>query len=460
MLKTNNLLIIFFLLLLITVNSYGQNFFGKVLDRNSKKPLEKVSVYLTENKIIGTATNKVGEFSLHYRFSFKKKDSITFSIIGYKTHKVSIASLKEKINTIFLTRSTKTLEEISIITKKKQSRLSYKKVGSLKSGNSSFTSKLLDDKLYISGGDKTLIEDSFKKAVDRAGEGVMFLTEEAISKEWSPSLNYKSYSDALFIFSLDSNTLKKTTIKLDNRAYHQMNFHKDNLYILGGKKLTNSSSKEYLLNTIEVLNINTKKLQIDKVNPHKAVNFSSFVYKDHIIVMGGSIKIRKNGKKVFTDKIHLFNLKNGIWHEIGKMPNPRETSGVLIEDKVYFIGGFNNKPSSYIESWDLTNTKWKLEGKLFSGIERPALTYHDNNIYIFENGKLLIYNTQKSSLKEYVINLHLKRANIHFYKNSLFIIGGFREKEYSTEPSSGIYKVDISEFSKTKINRFKKLIQN
>lgn len=38
----------------------------------------------------------------------------------------------------------------------------------------------------------------------------------------------------------------------------------------------------------------------------------------------------------------------------------------------------------------------------------------------------------------------------------MYIIGGYREKQYTKEPSSVIYKVDVSEFNKTKVNRSKK----
>nr|WP_255513278.1 kelch repeat-containing protein [Lutibacter sp. Hel_I_33_5] len=196
---------------------------------------------------------------------------------------------------------------------------------------------------------------------------------------------------------------------------------------------------------------------MDKTNPHQAVNFNSFVYKNHLIIVGGSVKINKKGKKVFTDKIHLFNLQSGAWHEIGKMPNPRETSGILADDKIFLVGGYKNKPVSFIESWDLTNNEWKLEGDLFTAFKKPAITSHKKNIYIYDYGKLLIYNTLEKSLKEYKIGLHLKEANIHFYKNSLYIIGGYIVKHYGTEPATGVYKIKLTEFAKTKVNRFKKL---
>ena len=49
MLKINNFLLVLFSIT-ISVHFYGQRITGKILDKSSKKPLEKVSVYITNNK--------------------------------------------------------------------------------------------------------------------------------------------------------------------------------------------------------------------------------------------------------------------------------------------------------------------------------------------------------------------------------------------------------------------------
>ncbi|SEB38181.1 Kelch motif-containing protein [Tenacibaculum sp. MAR_2009_124] len=445
------------LLIITAVNCYGQKISGRVLDIETKMPLEKVNIYSTTNETIGVATNKNGKFTLKHTFT--KTDSISISLVGYKKYTLPISILKNNSKPIFLVKQIDQLEEVSINTKKKRDRLKFEEIGNLNSGIFSFASKILDNKIFIAGGDETLREDNYSKAVDRASmSGNFSISPKSISRYQEPSLNYKSYNDNLYVYTIDNKTLKKFAIKLEKRAYHEMNFHNDFLYIFGGKKVSNFNGKEYLLNTIEVLDIKTQKAIIDQVNPHKAVNFSSFVYKDHLIVIGGSKKVKKSGKKIFEDKIHLLNFSTGIWHEIGTMPNPRETSAVLINDTVYLIGGFHNNPSNLIESWNLTNNKWKIEGKLFSDIEKPALTYDDESIYIFDNRKIIRYNIKEKILKEYAINLSLKSARIHYYNNALYILGGYRNKKYSKEPSSEIYKVNISDFDNTATYRSKKII--
>jgi len=173
--------------------------------------------------------------------------------------------------------------------------------------------------------------------------------------------------------------------------------------------------------------------------------------------MGGSVKLKKNGEKIYSDKIHIYNITSGYWYELSKMTKPKEVNGVIINNKIYLVGGFNKIPLKEIESYNLTTGKWKDEGDLFYGIENPALTNHGNTIYIFNDGKILTYNIKTKILNEYEINLNIKNSQIYYYKNNLFIVGGSIEDDYSKLPSSGIYSINLNEFNKTKINNSKKI---
>lgn len=439
-------------ILIFSFESYGQRISGKVLDHKTKIPIENVSIYLTNNPSIGTPTNKKGEFRLQYKFN--NNDSITFSIIGYQTKKLSFTYFNKKNNIVLLEKSNNVLEEVSLKKKKKQARIKFQKIATLKSRAFSLASEIVGNKIYIYGGDETFIEDRYAKAEDKAGPAASLIQ---IMLLMDISISQKRYNKQLFVYDLDNNTYSESKVKLDEVAYHQMNNYNNSLYILGGKKTTSFNTTEYLNNEIQIVDLKNNLVKKDKANPHQAVNFNSFVYKDHLVVLGGSTKVINKHKKVYQGKIHLFNFKSGEWHEIGNMPNPRETSGVLINDEIYLIGGYNDKPSSLIESWNLTNTKWKTEGNLFSGMEDPALTAFKEYIYIYDDGIFIIYNTLEKTLREYRINLTLKSANLHYYNNALYLIGGYRNNQFDKVPSSEIIKIDISEFHKTKINRFKKL---
>ncbi|RMZ50290.1 hypothetical protein EB822_09060 [Flavobacteriaceae bacterium PRS1] len=97
------------------------------------------------------------------------------------------------------------------------------------------------------------------------------------------------------------------------------------------------------------------------------------------------------------------------------------------------------------------------EGELFSGIKTPALATHDNVIYIFDDGKIYTYNTKTKELDEYLIDLFFKSSSLFYYNDKLYLLGGFKENEFSKTPSSNLYSIDLNEFEKTAISKSKTL---
>ena len=67
----------------------------------------------------------------------------------------------------------------------------------------------------------------------------------------------------------------------------------------------------------------------DPVNPHQAASAAAFVYDDKLIVMGGSTYRIENGWQKYSDKIHMLDLKEGVWYEAGKMPLGWKQTGFL-----------------------------------------------------------------------------------------------------------------------------------
>ena len=171
--------------------------------------------------------------------------------------------------------------------------------------------------------------------------------------------------------------------------------------------------------------------------------------------MGGSVKLKSNGEKQFTNTSHIYNLESGLWYQLKDLPEAKEVNGVLIKNKIYLVGGFNNKPLKDIDSYDLTTGKWEKEAELFSGIADSALTTHHNHIYIYDDGKIYTYNTDTKALNEYLIDLPYKSSELYYFNDKLYLLGGFKENEFSKTPSSNLYSIDINEFDKTKVYKSK-----
>jgi hypothetical protein len=439
------------ILIFSNLNSFGQNIEGIVLNKKNNAPLKNVNVYLKKTDD-GTSTNEKGSFEIKVKSIGKKSDSIFFSILGYSTKGITLSELQHNNYVVYLSENIEKLKEVTVRSNAKlNSKINYKKLSSLKGGLHSFGSSLIDGNIYIIGGDASYLEDSAKKIQhDYANlDFDDYLKKLRINPSW------EGYKDKLQIYNIDSEIWTTSELKFRKRAYHNLNFHKNTIYVSGGKRLSANRKFEYLDDIIEVFDLKSQTIKIDNTNPHQAINSASFTYHNNIIIMGGSVKLKSNGDKQFTNTSHIYNLESGLWYQLKDMPEAKEVNGVLIKNKIYLIGGFNNKPLKAIESYDLTTGKWEKEAELFSAIADPALTVHYNSIYIYEDGKIYTYNTDTKELNEYLIDLPYKSSELYFFNNKLLLLGGFKENEFSKTPSSNLYSIDINEFDKTKVYKSK-----
>jgi hypothetical protein len=113
--------IILLVLFISYTNMYTQEkIAGKVLDRSTNTPLSYVNIGVF-SKDLGTVSNGAGDFNLKIE-NENLKDSITFSMIGFKTRKIPVAYFNLK-DTIYLDEEGIELEEIFISNKKGKSKI-------------------------------------------------------------------------------------------------------------------------------------------------------------------------------------------------------------------------------------------------------------------------------------------------------------------------------------------------
>ncbi|PKQ43798.1 Kelch repeat-containing protein [Confluentibacter flavum] len=434
-------LILFFLVF----TAIGQNIKGTILDEETQKPIDNVNVYYNKEKI-GTVSNEKGEFNLKTISKITQTDSISFSIIGYETKNHTLLKLNELNFIIHLSKKTENLEEITITSNQNlKPKLSYNNLSPLIKGVYNFGSTLVANKIYLIGGDETYFQDNAKRTLNESSSIEDFL------KKLKSNFIWENYSDKLQIYDIEKDTWETSKLRFRKRAYHNIVFLNDKIYVFGGKTLSENKKREFLDDKIEVLNLNTKQIVVDNTNPHQAVNFAALSYQNNIIVMGGSVKQNNNGLKIYTDQSHIYDIATGYWYELPKMTKSKEVNGIIIKNKIYLVGGFNKIPLSEIESYDLVTGKWKNEGSLFYGIEKPALTHNDGIIYVFNNDKIMTYNIETKILYEYRIDLNLKSSQIHCDGHNLYILGGLIGDNYTNTPSSRLYSIDLNEFTKTEI---------
>ena len=441
------------LLFFASLTLLGQNIKGTILDRQTKTPLENVHVFIKSKR--GTTSNENGEFNLNIKIS--KSDTIKFSIIGYSSKKYTLNQLKESNYIVYLSKKIENLNEVIVRSNKQlKAKISYKKLASLRLGLHSFASTLIDSKIYTIGGDASTVIDASRLTLNEMGNNPEAEVGDLLEGLRRNS-SWENYSGKSQVYDITNDTWTTPKLKFRQRAHSTLNYANNKLYVIGGKRLSINRKYEYLDEKLEVLDLKNNTIILDDTNPHQAVNFDSFVYNDNIIVMGGSTKLDKDGKKTYTNKSHIYNTSTGYWYELNNMLYAKETKGVLIDNKIYLIGGFNDKPLTEIESYNLSTGQWTKEGELFSGIENPALTYHANTVYIFNDGKILTYNIITNELTEYNISLNLKASELFYYKDKIYLLGGYSEDEFTKTPSTGLYSIDLSEFLNTKIVKHKNL---
>lgn len=442
---------LFLIFILCPLLLVAQNISGTIVSEKDNNPIENANILALSSKT-ATISNKNGEFSLKLLSQFKNDEILEFSHVGYITKRLSASYIKSHSFKIILDEEIQNLSGLTIAANKKlDKKLSFKKMNSMKNNISAFGSFLKDDKLYIVGGDASCETDAFEKFRSRRADADLLNFLQSGAED-----NVLFYRRDLCIYDFKTDTWEIKKLKLKKRAYHNIHYYDNSIYILGGKEIKmnlktdgNTYVWEYIQDKIEVLNINDQAIQIDNTNPHQAANFASFTYKDNIIVMGGYLRTNTKGVKDFTSKIHLYNITSGYWYELGNLPTPRETTGILIDNKIYLIGGNDGKPIAKIQSFDLDTEIWETEAELFSSLERPAITYHENIIYFFEDRKMFTYDLKAKLLKEYEIDLGLKYSSMYYYDNKLYVFGGRVETAYSKVPSSKVFSIDLENFKKT-----------
>jgi len=442
-------LISLLVLLFVFNSSFSQFIEGKVIDAQTEEPINGVHVYI-KGVGNGTQTNSLGKFRLNTSFE-EKGISVSFSHISY-FDKIVLVEESNFIN-VSLNKKTELLNEVKIThTKYLNKSIAYKKLSQMKNGLHSFGATYFEGKIYVVGGNASYHIDDMKKTLENYPD--LYDFEQYLNKAKN-SYWKKLFNGDYRVYDILKDEWNYQKDKFEDRAHHKINIWNNQLYVIGGLRLTRTNKREYLQDNIEILNFENDSTIIDYTNPHQAVDFSMNRYKDNLILMGGSVKLKRNGFKEYSNKVHLYNLSSGLWYEIGAMPVAKECNSVLVNDKIFVIGGFNKKPHSSIESFNITSQKWKKEGELFSTINKPALTSKNEMIYIFDNGKLSTLNTLTNELHEYFIDLYLINSEMLLIDNKLYIIGGLRANSFSATPSSGIYSININEFEKTLVHKSK-----
>lgn len=438
------------LFLLIATSIFSQRITGKILDFETKMPIVKAHVFF-KNKIL--YTNDKGEFS--FKLNKIEGSNFTISHIKYQTKNIDYKK-EETPLIIYLQEKLEVLDEIKIsLNKKLKNGLDFKKLQDLPIAVYSFASILKDDKIYVFGGDASNMVEKNKAGLAQ----LQTSTEDEIMKflKRPKPISFNKFVGSIQEFSLTDKEWTLNKDKLIKRAHIRAVLNQQEIYLLGGKKHSKKKVRELLENNIEIISTKDFSVRKDATNPHQAVDFGALLHDNKIVVFGGSTRLYDNGRKKYSDDIHLYDLESGYWYVLTKMSKGKEVNGVIFDNKLYLFGGFNGKKLSEIESYNLKTGKWEKEGNLFRGLKNPAITKDKDFIYLYEDGKFTTFNPKKRVLKEYKIDLNLEDLGMHFLNEQIYLIGGFQVEEFRKFPSKGFYSLNVLEFFNTRPINVKKI---
>lgn len=432
--------------LLGSITTFAQNIQGTVLDADTKRPLEGVNVYL-KNSSIGTSTNVNGFFDLN---GVLDNDTIFFRYLGYDSASFSTEDfLEQQRDTLFLKQKEEILSEVKVSGRRKmRDRIIAHKLTSMPYALTGFGNTVIDGKIYVIGGDQSFFEDNVKrgfKDIDPNQPNQFSALLFAVGNR-----SYHSYSDKLLIYNISKDTWIKSDTEFSKRAYHSLVPSQGKLYVMGGKTLSANGVFEYLANTIEVYDIAKDTILVDHANPHQASNPLGIVYGDDILVVGGSTRMTKSGKKTYTNKIHFYNTPSGNWYDLGDVPMNFETDGTVLNNMLYVSGFDSIENKSILYRFDLISGKWDKMDELAVSFQNPRFTQGNGIIYIYQKGLLFTYEPNLGELRKYDVNIEVENPSFHFYENSLYILGGTNKKEYASHPSPELYSINIRDFQNTK----------
>lgn len=412
---------------------------GRIVDAKTKQPLVGANIY-TDLGVGVSVADKKGEFMINNGELLRDADALCFSFVGYCTKRFSVTSLLQKKNVILLQEEPFALGEVTVYgIKKSYLRLPYTQISSMPVPLYSFAMISLEKKLYLTGGDRSQIKPPMGFSL--TGSGGL------------PSgFVYEKYSNKIYVYDIISNTWTIINKKLRERAYHSALYNDGKIYVMGGKRFSTNRKIEYLDETVEIYDIHRDTLLTDPVNPHQAASAAAFVYDDKLIVMGGSTYRIENGWQKYSDKIHMLDLKEGVWYEAGKMPLGMETNGILVGHTVFLFGGYRQRTLSDILTYDLITGLWRKRGKLWFSVGKAALARGGDKVYILENGVIQVYNLYTNEIKAYQIDLKLREGGLYCTDDKLIIVGGYSEGIDGKLGDAGVYEVRLSDFSRTELH--------
>lgn len=235
------------------------------------------------------------------------------------------------------------------------------------------------------------------------------------------SVNSK-YTGIIEKYDIEKDKWNVLTTSLIPKQFPSSAIIGNNLYVFNGDLADKTLNKK-----TEVVDVKTGKITFAADNPQPAHAAGTAVWKNNIYVFGGKIS---PDSSIYSNKLFRYDPSDGTWTMLASMFEAKETKGIIVDGKLYLIGGYNGKPSDRIEMYDIETDTWKELSRLPFGISANSIAAHGSKIYtLFDYTKQTLIGCYDIASGKFTIldqnNVTARRhAGVHIVKNKLYIMGG------------------------------------
>lgn len=203
----------------------------------------------------------------------------------------------------------------------------------------------------------------------------------------------------------------------------------DGVIVHGG--ISNHPNYVAILPDIILYNLSSFRMTSLGENPNPANHQSSSFWKDKLYLFGGSTSLKrtKTSRTVeYSQSLFEFDVRTGLINQLPDLPEAKQVDGVIIDDYLYIIGGFNGKPSKRVDRYDVTKKSWQKLTDLNDPLSAYAVTKSDQYIYYIgdytELNQLLVFDTQTLQHHVFTMNFNARFSGAGIVDGNLHVFGG------------------------------------
>lgn len=193
----------------------------------------------------------------------------------------------------------------------------------------------------------------------------------------------------------------------------------------------NGSLNGELNDKLEIIDLNTGEVSFGAINPVPRRAAGSAQRNNDIYVFGGCVDPSNQGvPQSYTGDLYYYNYDFDSWTQLASMPNPRETRGEIVGNKLYAVGGYNGDVSNKIDVYNISTNQWENQFVMPFSVSAQAMTVSGSIIFIVgdyvELERIAYFDVENETFVNLTQSNFIGRrhSDVDIIDNKLYITGG------------------------------------